>query len=854
MLPFEGQEPTETAIAAGDEPVADEAYVTSDTEEEAAWQEAELGRGFDLASAAPYLAALLVAGWTAFYIYAHFDEMARTDIVTNGALWTSWIANWAMPVMLIIGLWLLAMRTSRRSTRRFVDAAQLLSDESRALEVRLAVVNRELSMARDFIASQSRDLESLGRVAAERILNHAEKLQGLVLENSERVRLIGSVSETAVANLEKLRGDMPVLANAARDMTNQIGNAGNVAQDRLEKLVEGFARLDEYGEAGERHVEQISNRITETLDTFDRQASELGDGAHQRLNALLEEHEANRMRLGELDAASANMLMRRAEELASHLKDRDEAINSAENARTEAMRRRMQIIASEHEDLFGKLDETRGTIMSTWEETVGQLEARLTEAIGKVTEIDSKAMTNAQSRLLALNEEAKRVDATLAQSALAFDADLERRRSEAEAREADALAAMEERLALVDQRITEREEQHLAHVAGLAERGEALAERIAQLDLDIQGLGSQASEAGEALGDRAALVAERLAQSRAVLEENSAMVSRLTDDSVRLLELIRSGAEHADGTLAASLGRAEKRLSDFQRTGQNVQQLITEAEGRGSQLAEHLAQARETGGASLEILQSLQGQLDEVTARSQALAAETRGELQEAIDLLTATSASVLQDVRSNQAETIREIAESIAEESNAAIASALTQKTRGVISDLQESTRKAAESGRHTTIELRDQLGRVNELIGNLEQRISAARDKAEERKDGDFTRRMALITESLNSNAIDIAKTFDTDVGDDQWANYLRGDRGIFTRRAVRLLDKQEARQVHEAYTGDADLRHAVNRYIADFEGMLRTVLSTRDGNAMAITLLSSDIGKLYVALAQAIERLRE
>ena len=40
---------------------------------------------------------------------------------------------------------------------------------------------------------------------------------------------------------------------------------------------------------------------------------------------------------------------------------------------------------------------------------------------------------------------------------------------------------------------------------------------------------------------------------------------------------------------------------------------------------------------------------------------------------------------------------------------------------------------------------------------------------------------------------------------------------------------------------------------EAMLRQLLSTRDGHALGVTLLSSDMGKLYAALSQAIERRR-
>ena len=65
------------------------------------------------------------------------------------------------------------------------------------------------------------------------------------------------------------------------------------------------------------------------------------------------------------------------------------------------------------------------------------------------------------------------------------------------------------------------------------------------------------------------------------------------------------------------------------------------------------------------------------------------------------------------------------------------------------------------------------------------ARRRSLEERDETPEARRAALVTESLNSNSIDIARALDASVADTAWASYLKGDRGIFTRRAVRLLD---------------------------------------------------------------------
>ena len=141
-----------------------------------------------------------------------------------------------------------------------------------------------------------------------------------------------------------------------------------------------------------------------------------------------------------------------------------------------------------------------------------------------------------------------------------------------------------------------------------------------------------------------------------------------------------------------------------------------------------------------------------------------------------------------------------------------------------------------------------------SLEGRIADTINSFESVQDDSFARRMVILTESLNSTAIDVTKILSNDVTDTAWAAYLKGDRGVFTRRAVRLLDSREAKIIAKHYGDDNAFREHVNRYVHDFEGIMRLMLSTRDGNAIGVTLLSSDIGKLYVALAQAIERLRQ
>ena len=109
------------------------------------------------------------------------------------------------------------------------------------------------------------------------------------------------------------------------------------------------------------------------------------------------------------------------------------------------------------------------------------------------------------------------------------------------------------------------------------------------------------------------------------------------------------------------------------------------------------------------------------------------------------------------------------------------------------------------------------------------------------------------MHSAAIDVGKILADEIDDKSWAEYLKGNRGVFTRRAVRLIGGSEIKAIRAHYETDLEFQRSANRYVHDFEAMLRRVLAEREGGMMAVTLMSSDMGKLYVALAQAIERLR-
>lgn len=860
-----GDGTAQTSATEGEATVTSEELVLEESWDED-WSEEPASRSFGWL--VPATALLAIAAWTGFFGWANRGSMLAAATPLQ---WIDWIGQWALPVLVVIGAWLLLQRNSTLAARRYAEAAAALSSESALLEKRLTTVNRELSLAREFIASQGLELESLGRVASERISEHADRLQSLVRTNSAQVDQIATVSAIAMENMDKLRGDLPVIANSARDVANQIGNAGGTAEGQIERLVSGFARLNEFGAASERQVSALGVKVDATLAAFETQAAKMEEITATRFATLREASEQFRGELDSREVDSLAALRRRADQLAEELGSARGVLEEQEEEALKSMRARLTGLRNESETIARAIRDGEEEAKSLWIAQIDSMKERLTDVVGQIRSMDDQLLESAAKKLQGLRDEAARVDAEIAERNALFEGQFDERRTKLEAGEAAAIAALQAQLAELDRDLDARRAHQAEQALALQTSTEAVTARVADLTAQIDALLGESRTAQEGLLDTTLAMAKDLSASRQDITSTQSVVAEMTEACVRLLELIQASVQHSKHDLPAAIGVAEERLVSARQSTEALGVLLSEGVSRSESISNYVIAANEGG----EALQARAGELQAIlTALSADYSAEiarlretlgdleqdgqristaTQENLRSAIGLLEDKVREALALASQESSGTIEEIAQGIGSRAAETIDRAVRENSDHAIAELDEAARRSASAAREAAVQLRDQLALVNELAGNLENRVQRARERAQEQVDNDFARRVALITEALNSNAIDIAKSLSTDVTDTAWASYLRGDRGIFTRRAVSLLSNTEAREIAELYDADMDFRDHVSRYIHDFEAMLRTMLSTRDGNAIGVTLLSSDMGKLYVALAQAIERLR-
>jgi hypothetical protein len=454
------------------------------------------------------------------------------------------------------------------------------------------------------------------------------------------------------------------------------------------------------------------------------------------------------------------------------------------------------------------------------EATIARLAARLDD--------NNKALAEQSDRLLRIGE-----DSALRLVELAADM---RGGSETLTRQADRLeqaaaTARTDIRTLVDD-LPVAETRIEAISARINAVGTDTHQQAATLDAALAALAAQAHAAAGQADEAAQRLAQRIAEIEQMGAATETNIEAASGRMIGAIDTAYTGASEA----------VEQTRKGIEAQGAAMLALIDQAAAVETRLGTVGDRARE-----------LETAIAAAHAGSNALTEEAGPRLVEALLRVRETATQAAERAREALAEVIPAATASLGTASREAIEQAIGGQIEARMAGLSTSAGEAIATAHKASDVLAERIAALDASNAAIEARLAEARAQAAASDEDLFAPRVALLIESLNSTAIDVAKILSNDVTDRAWMDYLKGDRSIFTRRAVRLVDGTEIKEIARHYDEEPEFRAQVNRYIHDFEGMLRRVLASRDGAPLCVTLLSSDMGKLYVALAQAIQRLR-
>ena len=405
---------------------------------------------------------------------------------------------------------------------------------------------------------------------------------------------------------------------------------------------------------------------------------------------------------------------------------------------------------------------------------------------------------------------------------------------------ADAGESLSGRIERLNQEFGELQTATVSGSERMTNAIDGLSQRTVQLDEALQS-GSRAAET--IIARTESLLVALDASVRELDEGHPAALARLNDKIDITHRLL--------GVIMPEIGRLETVSATILGQVRESEELLS---GQGRKLKAWLDSGEASLAACHEQIRELQLALEGADNDARRLSDSAGPQLVATLLRVKDAAEQAGEKARQALARAIADATEEMGDASERVLSERVGEQFQGRMEELGVVADRAVKAAHAASERLMRQLITIADTTSSIEQRFSEADEAAQRREQDNFSRRSSMLIESLNSAAIDVAQILGTDVGDASWAAYLEGDRGVFSRRAVRLISHEDARSVLDLYRENEDFRDGVNRYIHDFEAMLRNVLVTRDGTSMAVTLLSSDIGKLYVALAQAIDRLKD
>ena len=643
----------------------------------------------------------------------------------------------------------------------------------------------------------------------------------------------------------------------------------------LNRIAEAEAHFAEVTARTRRELAAVDSVLTAVSGRVDDARASLGTQADALLEAtsyLEQRTAAVSAALGRDRSAVLSVLEQLSADSSAASAELANVVSTLPTAQAQAVaiQRLLGDSASSAREQIGEVDLLLGSMSSRHEDLKARAEATAGDLRTTLAAIDAESTAAAQR----LNMQSKSLEAAVDGAMSRASDALEIARSAVDAQVGAVTTATDQAKAiLVDlgQTTTRTVNEQLSVLANEAARlttelvqHQALSGQLVEsygrsfgvLDAKLGNAAQSSNTTFDHLGERLTAILKQIHSLSVPLGETGAQTRALEVDVATLRDTIVANGQAVD-TVNASVRTLASDIDVASTKAAAIAGPVDVARIAVAAAADALAEQRESLDAVLAGMASKLGaanklvgeigqgteaaalvattKLLEALVRARDVAAQAEGAMREALDRAIADSRT------------------SLAAASDEAMRTSFTAPVTRQLAELATASETSADAARAAAERLSQQLFAVLETATLVETRIGETDSKLDAVSRHDIARRGALLIDALNSSSIDIAKALAIDVSDSSWTAYLRGDRSIFTRRAVKLLDRVTARAIVKQYQTDGDLRDSVRRYINDFEQLMRGVASEREGGSLQIALLSSDTGKLYVALAQAMERIR-
>lgn len=414
--------------------------------------------------------------------------------------------------------------------------------------------------------------------------------------------------------------------------------------------------------------------------------------------------------------------------------------------------------------------------------------------------------------------------------------------------------AVADRLAQLTNRLTEIDASLSDQAARAGELLEVLASRFQTFDRQLASSAETGLSVLDSLSGGLGEAGARLANLQPPLKDTEFALTALARDvagleSAATQAFVRLGEQLPEGQ--AGLEDLQARLRQLEAAAQGLTVPIEAGADTVSSAQTRLetaAEALDTAARALE---------DRLSGAEAALAGITRQAEDDALAAATQLidSFTRLREIAAQSAGTMRETLAGVVAEAEAALDRAGTSRAatafgtpiRTELAALEAAQTKAAEAAQKAAERVAERLAHLTATVGEVETYFDRRQTELDIRDRMDVVKRATQLLTSLQEQAIDLSRLLRIDIDDRAYDEWLAGDRSRFQRQLAQGLDNGIGRTILRHLSHDAAFRTDAARYVKDFEALIAHVMQDRQGRTLASTLLASDPGKLYMALAQ-------